>query len=135
MYLSDQFLIISLAAGFAFAHGNRYGSRGNHMSSGNYGMMGSDMMANHQGNDGWDNSNCLGESWFRQGSWNSDEHQKFSGETAGLRKQVNDKMFDINEAERSPDANIDQLAKLEKELIDIRSMIHKKAEKLSGKKL
>ena len=124
-------LIVSLAAGFAFAHGNGYSSRGNHMGSGGYGMMGQGMMGNYHGKGSWGNNDCPGASLSNQGGWNSDEHQRFLDETAGLRKQMNEKMFEFNEERRSPDANSDQLAKLKKELIDIRSMIQKKAEVLS----
>jgi hypothetical protein len=56
-------LVVSLAAGFAFAHGNGYSSRGNHMGGGygmmGPGMMGSGMMGNYQGNGGWGDNECL----------------------------------------------------------------------------
>lgn len=135
-------LIVALAAGFAFAHGKGYGGRGNgyHMGGSGYGMMGPGMMGpggygmmgNYVGNGGWGNYDCPGAGRFGQGSWNSDEHQKFLEETSGLRKELNNKRFEYNEAVRSS-ASSEQLASLEKEIIDIRTQIQSKAEKLSTK--
>jgi hypothetical protein len=106
------------------------------MGGGGYGMMGQGtmgpgMMENYGGNGGWGNYDCSGASSFGKGAWNNDDHQNFLKETTGLRKELNDKRFGYNEAARGSSANFDQLATLEKEIIDIRTKIQNKAEELS----
>ena len=132
-------LVVGLAAGFAFAHGNNgyggrgygghmmgneYGSMGPGMMGGNYGMMGPGMMGSYGGGYG----DCPGASYFRKDGWNSEPHQKFLEDTVGLRKELNDKGFEYAEAQRSPDTTREQLASIEKEIIDIRTKLQDKAE-------
>jgi hypothetical protein len=71
---------------------------------------------------------CPGAASFGQGGWNSEPHQKFLEETVGLRKEMNDKRFDYMEAQRNPNTSREQLAEIEKEMIDLRTQLSAKAE-------
>ncbi len=126
-------LIVGLATGLAFAHGNGCGHRGSgyHMGGSGYTKMGPCMMNNYGGKGGWANKNCPGAAGANQGSWNSDTQQKFLEETIELRRELNNKRFEYREASRASGAKAEQLANMEKEIIDIRTKIHKKAEELS----
>ncbi len=133
-------LIVGLTTGFAFAHGKGYGGRGNgySMGGGGYHMMdsgsnGPGMMGYQRGGGGWENNDCRCAYGAGQGGWNNDERQKFLEETLELRKQMNDKRFEFREARRTGNVDRDKLAQLQKDMIDIRTQIQKKAEELSGK--
>jgi hypothetical protein len=124
-------LIVGLAAGFAFAHGNGgFGGRGwgGHMMGpgmmGSYGMNGPGMMGGSGGGYG----DCPGASYFGSDGWNSEPHQKFLEDTVGLRKDLNEKRFEYVEAQRNPETTREQLAAIEKEVIDIRTQLQNKAE-------
>ena len=119
-------LVVGLAAGFAYAHNNGHGPRGygGHMMGGGYGNMGPGMMGGYGNGYG----NCPGASSFGQDGWNSESHQKFLEDTVGLRRELNDKGFEYAEAQRSPDTTREQLAALEKDMIDIRTKLQEKAE-------
>ena len=139
-------LVVGLAAGVAFAHNNGYGQRGygGHMMGGNYGMMGGGygnmgpgMMGGGYGNmgpgmmgggygGGYDD--CPGAATFGKDGWNSESHQKFLEETLDLRKELNAIAFDFTEAQRNPNTTREQLATLEKDMIDIRTKLQDKAE-------
>lgn len=133
-------LVIGLAAGLAYGHGNRWGGHmggagyggymmgsgyGGHMMGPGYGghMMGQGMMGGYGG--AYD---CPAASQFGQDRWDSAEHQRFLEDTVGLRKDLNDKRFAYGEALRDPDTSRDQLAALEKEIFDIEKQIQEKAE-------
>lgn len=134
-------LVVGLAAGFAFAHNNDfgrggygghmmgggYGMMGPGMMGGNYGMMGQGMMGGYGGGNG-SYGDCPGASWFGQDGWNSEPHQKFLEDTVGLRKEMNDKTFEFREAQRNPNTTREQLATIQKEMIDIRTKLQDKAE-------
>jgi hypothetical protein len=124
-------LIVGLAAGFAFAHGNGgFGGRGwgGHMMGpgmmGSYGMNGPGMMGGSGGGYG----DCPGASYFGSDGWNSEPHKKFLEDTVGLRKDLNEKRFEYVEAQRNPETTREQLAAIEKEVIDIRTQLQNKAE-------
>ncbi len=130
-------LIVGLAAGFAYSHGNGRAGFGNNMMGSSYGMMGggNGMMGGGNGmmggNGGEGNYyDCPGAASFGQGGWNSEPHQKFLEETVGLRKEMNDKRFDYMEAQRNPNTSREQLAEIEKEIIDLRTQLSAKAELL-----
>lgn len=131
-------LVVGLAAGFAVAHGNGgFGGRGwgGHMMSpgmmgpgmmgGGYGTMGPGMRGGYGGGYG----DCPGAAYFGQDGWNSESHQKFLEDTVVLRKELNDKRFEYAEAQRNPETTREQLAALEKEVIDIRTQLQEKAER------
>jgi len=135
--LIASILVVGLAAGFAFAHGNGgFGGRGwgGHMMGpgmmgGSYEMMGPGMMGSGmKGGYGSGYGNCPGASYFGQDGWNSEPHQKFLEDTVGLRKELNDKRFEYAEAQRNPETTREQLAAIEKEVIDIRTQLQEKAE-------
>ena len=127
-------LVLAVAAGFAYAHGNGWGHMrgggghmmgynggGHMMGNGGYGMMGPGMM-NYGGY-----GNCPGAAYFGKDGWNSEGHQKYLEDTAGLRKELNDKRFDYFEALRNPNADKEKLASLEKEMLDIERQLQDKA--------
>ena len=127
-------LIVGLAAGFAYSHGNGYGrmGNGNTMMGSGYGMMGPGMMGGHYGMMGpgmmGGYGDCPGAAQGGQGGWNSESHRKFLDDTVGLRKEMSDKGFEYMEAQRNPNTTREQLAALEKEMIDIRTKLQEKAE-------
>lgn len=137
-------LIVGLAAGFAYSHGNGRAGYGNNMMGSGYGMMGggNGMMGGGygmmgggygmMGGNGGDGNyyDCPGAASIGQGGWNSETQQKFLEETVGLRKEMNDKRFDYMEAQRNPNTSREQLAEIEKEIIDLRTQLSAKAELL-----
>lgn len=113
-------LIVALTAGFAYAHGG-WG----HGKQNGYGMMGKGMRG-----DG-NNWNCPGRNGAGGADWQgSDQQQTFLNETATLRKQLNDKRFELREASRNPESTAEQLGSLQKEMIDLRTQIGQKAQQL-----
>lgn len=137
-------LIVGLAAGVAYSHGNGRAGYGNHMMGSGYGMMGggNGMMGGGYGMMGGGNgmmggngvggnyNDCPGVTSSGQGGWNSETQQKFLDETVDLRKEMNDKRFAYMEAQRNPNTSREQLAELEKEMIDLRTKLSAKAELL-----
>lgn len=53
--------------------------------------------------------------------------QKFLDETAGLRKELNEKRFEYLEAIRNPDTTPETVTKLEKEIHELQDKIYEKA--------
>ena len=47
-----------------------------------------------------------------------------------MRKEMNDKRFDYMEAQRNPNTSREQLAEIEKEIIDLRTKLSVEAEQL-----
>lgn len=84
------------------------------------------MMGGYSGDDG--SFYCPRAAGFGQGNWTSENRQKFLDDTAGLRKEMNDKRFQYRELQRKPDTNREQLAVLEKSMIDLRTRIAEKAD-------
>lgn len=126
-------LVIGLAAGFAYAHsGNGWGGGyGDHMMGyGGHGMIGPGMMGYGGGY-----ANCPGAAYFSENGRNSEVHQQFLEDTVSLRKELNDKRFEYQEAQRSPNATRDQLASIENEIIDIEKQLRSKAQQYSGNPL
>ncbi len=126
-------LVVGLAAGFAYAHGNGngYGMRGgNHgMMGSNSGMMGGNygMMGGNTGMMGGGQFDCPGANFYGQNSWSNESQQKFLEETTGIRKQMNDKRFEYLEAQRAPETTNQKLADIEKEMIDMHTQLEDKA--------
>jgi hypothetical protein len=128
-------LVVGLATGFAYAHknGNGMGGYGSHMMGsgmmdGSYGIMGPGMMDGIGADGGY--GNCPGAAWFGKDGWKSESHQEFLKETVGLRREMNEKRFEYMEARRPPGASPEQLANLEKDMIDIRTKLQEEAEQL-----
>jgi hypothetical protein len=116
-------LAVGLAsAGFVYAHGGGYGM----MGGGGYGMMGPGMMYGHGDNDG--DYGCPGAAGFGRNDWNSESQQKFLTDTVQLRKEMNDKRFEYQEALRNPKTTREQISTLEKEMIDLRTKLADKAD-------
>ncbi len=70
---------------------------------------------------------CPGAAWFGQEGWDGESHQKFLEDTAGIRKEMNEKRFEYMEAQRSPNTTREQLAAIEKDMVDIRTKSQEKA--------
>ena len=120
-------LAIGLAsAGLVYAHGGGYGGGYDMMSGGGYYGMGPGMMYGYGGNDG--DYGCPGAVAFGQNGWNSKNNQKFLADTVQLRKELNDKRFEYQEALRNPKTTREQLATLEKGMIDLRTKLADKAD-------
>ncbi len=104
--------------------GGGYGyGMGPGMMGGGYGYgMGPGMMGYGYGpNNGFGYGN-------RGNGWQQPEQvQKFLDQTVKLRRELNDKEFDYREALRNPKTTPETLAKLEKEIIDLRNQISNKA--------
>jgi hypothetical protein len=136
--LLTSVLAISLATtGLVYAQGrggNGYGGGprgggGYGMMGGGYGGMGPGMMDGFGGNGGY--YNCPGTAGFgpngQQNNWNSENYQKFLNDTVQLRREMNNKRFEYQEALRDPKTTRAQLATLDKTMIDLR---YKLAEKI-----
>ncbi|SHO46728.1 hypothetical protein [Desulfopila aestuarii] len=118
--LISSVLIIGLATGLAFAHGNNWG--GHMMSGGNYGMMGgmgSGMMG-PQMMDGNGYGDCPGAAWYGRDEESQKNYQEYLDKTTDLRKQMNDLRFDYMEAYRTPNADKATLLKIEQQMNDLR---------------
>jgi hypothetical protein len=63
-----------------------------------------------------------------QYGWNNERTQKFLNDTEQLRKKLNDLRFEYREALRNPNTSQEQLAKIEKDMIDLRAKIWDKAQ-------
>ncbi len=137
-------LAVGLAtAGMVYAHGGYgyggygmggYGMMGPGYGYGGYGMMGPGMMGGGYGNGyacpgyggGYGNGGGYGSAW--NNGWNTPNNQKFLDDTVQLRKQLNDKRFEYQEALRNPNTTREQLAKIEKDMIDLQAKISDKAQ-------
>ena len=75
---------------------------------------------------------CPNASRFGRNAWTNDERQAFLDGTISLRKKLNGKRFEYREMSRKPGVSNEQLAALEKEIIDIRTKIRNKADKVGG---
>ncbi len=115
-------VLIGLAAGFAYAHGNGYGMRGGH-----FGKMhgGSSMM-------GGGLTGCPGTNTYGQNGWDGESQQQFLNDTKQLRKQMNDKRFEYMEAKRNTNTTNQQLAEIEKEMVDLRTQLQDKASAINN---
>ncbi len=63
-----------------------------------------------------------------------DQQQEFMNQTTDLRKKMMEKRFAYMEAMRNPDTNPRDLAKIEKEMLDLRSEMIDKMNSLQGKR-
>lgn len=78
------------------------------------GMMGSGHMGGMMGGYGYRGNN-------------PEAYQKYMDDTAGLRKQLHNKMFEYREVLRDPDAKRKSILKLEKEMMDLKWKIYEMA--------
>lgn len=116
-------LAIGLAsAGFVYAYGGGNGMMGGE----SYEMMGPGMMGGHGNNNG--QYGCPGAAGFGQNGLSSEKQQKFLADSVQLRKEINDKRFEYQEAQRNPQTTREQLATLEKGIIDLRTQLADKAD-------
>ncbi len=119
--------------------GLAYGGMGSGMMGSGYsgmgqGMMGSGYSGMGPGATGYSNGNGNGYGgggygWngYRNNS-NSPQSQKFLNDTVELRRQLNDRRFEYQEALRNPNTSREQLAQLESEINDLQAKINYKAQ-------
>jgi len=125
--------VLSIGA-FAFAQGPGWGGQtgygyggymmGPGMMGSGYGgyMMGPGMMG--PGYGGYMMGPGYGGHMY---GYTSGDNQKFLDETAGLRKELNEKQFEYAEAVRNPKTDEKTIAKLQKEITDLQDKITEKA--------
>jgi hypothetical protein len=95
-------------------------------SQGGYGM-GRGMMGGYGMGPGMMGGYGMGRGMMGRGYQSqSPECQKFYDETAGLRKELNNKRFEYFEAARNPKTTGEALAKTEKEVRDLQDKIYAK---------
>ena len=123
-------LAVGLAsAGFVYAHGGSYGGGYDMMGGSGYGMMGGGGYGMGPGMMYGDGGyGCPGAAGYGQNGWNSENNQKFLADTVQLRKEMNDKRFEYQEALRNPKTTREQLSTLEKGMIDLRTKLADKAD-------
>jgi hypothetical protein len=104
--------------------GGNYGyGMGPGMMGGNYGYGMGPGMRNYS--YGPNNGSRYGNRWY---GWQQPKQvQKFLDQTVDLRRKLNDKEFDYREALRNPKTSPESLAKIEKEITDLRIQISEKA--------
>lgn len=119
-------LALGLLAGPAFAQ-NANTTQQQQM---NNNMMGGGMM----GQGKWNNMGCngmMGGSMMNQMTPN--QQQSFMDATTELRQKMIDLRFAYREAMRNPNTNPKELAKIEKQMLDIRSQMMGKMENMQAK--
>lgn len=114
--LISSVLIVGLATGLAYAHGNNWGG---HMMGGgsNYGMMGG-MMGPQMMDD--DDGGCPGAGWSGQDDGSQKNYQEYLDKTRDLRRQMHELRFDYMEAYRAPNPDKATLLKIEQQMTDLR---------------
>ena len=95
------------------------------------GMMGGNMMSGQGNNWGMGCNGMMGGAMMSQMS--PGQRQEFMNQTTDLRQKMMDKRFAYMETMRNPDATPQDLAKIEKEMLDLRSQMMDKMNKLQGK--
>ncbi len=63
-----------------------------------------------------------------QNGWNNEKYQKFLNDTEGLRRQLNDKGFEYQEALRNPNSTKESLAQIQKDINKLQAEINEKAQ-------
>jgi len=119
--LIGSVLLVGLATGFAYAHGNNWnGYRmmgdGDYYGMG-YGHMGPQMMGGN-----WD-IDCPGAGWFSRSENRQEDYQKYLDQTSNLRRQMNELRFNYMEASRDPNTNRKTLSTYEQQMDDIQAKI------------
>ena len=123
IFIATVLAVVLASAGFVYAYGGGCGGGGRGMmGGGGYGMMGGGYGGNYGCNG------CPGAAGFGQNGWNSENQQKFLSDTVQLRKDMNDKRFEYQEALRNPKTTREQLSTLEKGMIDLRTKLDEKAD-------
>lgn len=109
--------------------GGGYGMGPGMMGGGGYGYgMGPGMMGPGWGGGYGMGPGMMGPGWGgRQGYGLSEECHKYFDETAGLRKELNNKRFEYFEALRNPKAKPEDATKFEKEIWELQQKIYSKA--------
>lgn len=122
--LIGSLLLVGLATGFAFAHGNGTWG-GGHMHSGghHYGMMGGGMMGPGMMGRGAGYDCPGGANWSGSNSGDQAANQKYLDETVELRKQMHDLRFSYMEAYRNPSTTRETLIDLERQMLELRGKL------------
>jgi hypothetical protein len=64
--------------------------------------------------------------------WTGYDDQTFLDETVDLRKELNDKEFELAEAMRNPETDEMTITKLEKEITDLQDKVYARAPRTAG---
>ncbi len=149
-------LIVGLATGLAFAQGKNFGQGGyghnkrcngyqmnvgmespgmnsqgmNRLGMDRSGMQGPRMKKGYAQGGGRGYGDCQASGWAGQGYKNSEDRQKFFTATVEQRKQMHAKRFELREIYRNGGGDVEKIAEIEKEMIDLRTQIQKKAQEL-----
>lgn len=142
--------------GMTHMHGHMKGMKGHGKMGDKSGMMGHGMMG---GKSGMMNEQCMmhcmsgkmshgkmaGKSGMRghgmmglgfhmpgHENWTAEQHEQFLNNTSEIRKKLVLKRYEISEARRNKNTTPDQFGTLDKELIDIRTELQKKALEING---
>ncbi len=114
-------------------NGGMMGMRGNMMGGGMMGMHGN-MMGNGMWNEGNWGMGCAGmmggTMMYRM---TPAQQQAFMDQTADLRKQMMEKRFTYMEAMRNPNTTPQQLASVEKDMLDLRTKMMDKMNSVQSK--
>ncbi len=153
-------LIIGLATGLAFAQGKNFGQGGyghnkrcngyqmnagmdssgmnsqgmNRLGMDSSGIQGPRMMKGSAQGGGRGYGDCQASSCVGKGYKNNEDRQKFLVATVEQRKQMHAKRFELREIYRNGGGDIEKIAEIEKEMIDLRTQIQKKSQELRADK-
>ena len=111
-------------------HGMMDGKKGMMKRHGKMHNMSGKMNHGKKGSHGKMNGNGLmgiGFSMPGQEKWTSEQTELFLNNTSEIRKELVVKRYEISEAKRNKNTTPDQIGKLDKELIDIRTELQNKA--------
>lgn len=138
--IAASILALGLIAGTAFAqtgtggtqaHNKMTGSmaNGGMMNGGMMGMQGKGMMGNHHGKMGMGCMGMMGGGMMQK--MTPAQRQLFLTQTVDLRKQMMEKRFAYMEAMRNPKSTPQDLAKVEKEMLSLRTQMMNKMQGLT----
>ena len=127
-------MAIGLFAGPAFAQTSdtkqpQQQMGGNMMDMHGQGMMGGGMMGGNQGH--WDGMGCNGMmGGAMMNKMTPSQQQDFMNQTTELRKEMEELRFAYQEAMRAPNTSPKDLAKIEKQMLELRTKMIGKMENL-----
>ncbi len=137
--LFASILAVGLLAGTAIAQTGTTTTQTHHNAMMNGQMMGPGMMNGRMMGPGMMNGQMMGPGMMGMGCngimWNMtpQQQQEFMNQTRALRKQMMEKRFDYMEAMRNPATTPQDLAKIEKEMLELRAQMMDKMGSIHSK--
>ena len=113
--LSTMLALSVMATSAQAMMGGGGGYDSNHMGD----SYGGNHMVDGYGGNSMENSYGGNQYMARGGGWSNQERTRFYDETADLRRQLNSKRLDYENARRNPNTSSDNLFQIERELRDI----------------